>query len=292
MSATARPTASTPGAARIPIDWTSVSLPDAWPDALDLRRPWHLARFLGRLATRRRPVELPPGLPGAATLPDYLRLEFHHLPNGNYSKRIVDGYLRWIDVMMLGRMRHAWREVASRLMGATVALDVGCGSGGVAGALIAAGVPEVWGLDPSPYMLREAALRHPDVRLVQGVAEDTGFAQSSFDAVAACFLFHELPPATADAALDELYRILTPGAMLVIVEPSALQFRPRGLYRFLRRHGGLGLYFWLMTLLVYEPYVAGWHARDVNAWFDTHGFSLREDSVRMPMRLLRAVRQA
>lgn len=277
--------------ARGPIDWASVELPDGWPDRLDLRRPQDLARFVTSVFGRRRRVELPPGMPGADTLPDYLRLEFHHLPNGNYSKRIVDGYLRWIDVMMLGRMRRAWAAIAARLRGAQVALDAGCGSAGLAGALVDAGVPEVWAIDPSPYMLREAALRHRTVRLVQAVVEDTGFPAASFDAAGACFLFHELPPPIAERALAELHRVLRPGAPLVIVEPSAMQFRPRDVRRFVRRHGALGLYFWAMTVVVHEPYVRGWHACDVRAWLDRHGFDLRDDDVRMPMRLVHAVRR-
>jgi ubiquinone/menaquinone biosynthesis C-methylase UbiE len=274
-----------------PIDWSSARLPDAWPDRLRLGRPRDALVLLGRLFGRRRPVEVPETLPGADTLPEYLRQEFHHLPNGNYSKRIVAGYTRAFDALMLGRTRRARGEIARRLAGCGRVLDVGCGAGDLAGALVAAGVAEVWGIDPSPYLLAEAARRHPRVRLVQGLAERMRFHDGRFDGAGACFLFHELPPRAGDEALAELRRVLAPGARLVIVEPSPLQFRPRQLVRFARERGVTGLYFWLLARAVYEPFAAAWHRRDVPAWLDAHGFDLVEDENGVPLRLLSATRR-
>jgi ubiquinone/menaquinone biosynthesis C-methylase UbiE len=274
------------------IDWAGVSLPDAWPDRLRLARPRDLLTLVRRLFGGRRRVEVPTGLPGGDELPEYLRQEFHHLPNGNYSKRIVAGYAHGFDLLMLGRARRARNEIARRLAACRAVLDVGCGDGGLASALVAAGVLEVWGLDPSPYLLREAARKHPQVRLVQGLAEGTPFPDARFDGAGACFLFHELPPPIADRALAELHRILAPGAKLVIVEPSPIQFRPKELARFVRRSGLSGLYFWLLARAVYEPFAAAWHRREPRAWLDAHGFDLCEDVTGMPLRLLSATRRA
>jgi ubiquinone/menaquinone biosynthesis C-methylase UbiE len=274
-----------------PIDWASASLPDAWPDRLRLRHPSDLATFVKRLFGRRRRVEVPSTLPGVDTLPEYLRQEFHHLPNGNYSKRIVRGYARSFDLLMLGRAQRARHAIARRLAACRCVLDVGCGAGGLAGALVTAGVGEVWGVDASPYLLREAARKHPQVRFVQGLAERTRFADGRFDGIGACFVFHELPPTAADEALAELRRILAPGGILVVVEPSPLQFRPRQLMRFARANGPLGLYFWLLARMVYEPFAAVWHRRDVRTWLDAHGFDLREDLAGVPLRLITASRR-
>lgn len=274
------------------VDWSAVALPDAWPDRLRLLRPTDLFAFLRRFLGRRRPVEVPDALPGSAGLPDYLRQEFHHLPNGNYSKRIVRGYARGFDILMLGRSSRARRAIAERLAGCRAVLDLGCGTGGVARELVAAGVPEVYGLDPSPYLLREAAVRAPGVRLVQGLAERNPFPDASFDGVGACFVFHEIPTTEGDAALAELGRVLAPGGTLVLVEPSPLQFRPRELVRFLRGTGLAGLYFWFLALTVYEPYAAAWHRRHVGSWLDRHGFTLVEDTVGVPLRTIVATRRA
>ena len=272
-------------------DWGTATLPDAWPDRLRLLHPRDLSVFLRRLLGRRRRVEVPATLPGGAELPEYLRQEFHHLPNGNYSKRIVKGYTRGFDLMMLGRARRARGDIARRLAGCRSVLDVGCGSGALAAELLAAGVPDVWGLDPSPYLLHEAAHRHPGVRLVQGLAERNPFPSRRFDGAGACFLFHELPTREGDEALAELHRVLVPHGRLVLVEPSPLQFRPRDLGGFLLRGRLAGFYFWLLALTTYEPFAAEWHRRDVPAWLDRHGFDLVEDVVGMPLRTIVAVRR-
>jgi ubiquinone/menaquinone biosynthesis C-methylase UbiE len=281
----------TPAGDSSAIDWSTVLLPDAWPDRLRLRHPADLFVFLGRLFGRRRRVEVPDALPGGDSLPEYLRQEFHHLPNGNYSKRIVKGYSHGFDLLMLGRARRARAAIARRLASCHAVLDLGCGSGGLAGELIAAGVPEVFGLDASPYLLREAARRHPQVRLVQGLAERNPFPTARFDGVGACFLFHELPVAEGDQALAELHRVLAPQGTLVMVEPSPLQFRPRDLWSFLRRARIAGLYFSLLAWGIYEPFAAGWHRRDVATWLDRHGFDLQEDVVGMPLRMIVATRR-
>ena len=194
--------------------------------------------------------------------------------------------------MMLGRARQARRDIARRLASCRAVLDVGCGSGGLAGELLAAGVPEVWGLDPSPYLLREAAQRHPQVRLVQGLAERNPCPARRFDGAGACFVFHELPPQAGDEALAELHRVLVPQAPLVLVEPSPLQFRPRDLWRFLVRGRLSGLYFWLLAETAYEPFAAAWHARAVRSGLDAHGFDLQLDQIGMPLRTIVAIRRA
>jgi SAM-dependent methyltransferase len=274
----------------IAVDWSTVTLPDAWPDDLDLRDPRQLLTYVRGWLGPRRKVELAPGLPGAERLPAYLRQEFHHLPNGVYSKRHADGYARWFDRIMLGHMGRVRTRLARELAGSRAALDLGCGTGGLAGALHAAGIPDVWGLEPSPYLLQLAAIRNPAVRFVQGIAESTGFAPARFDGVGACFLFHELPLRAADAALDEIHRILVPGGKLVIAEPSPLQLRVRTLVPFLRRWGLGGLYFWVLARRMHEPFVEGWHRRDVPTWLGAHGFSLVSDETGMPIRFVVACR--
>ncbi|MCC6847581.1 MAG: class I SAM-dependent methyltransferase [Deltaproteobacteria bacterium] len=272
------------------VDWSTVSLPDAWPDTLDLRRPSHAAAYVRGWFGGRRPVVVPADLPGADRLPPYLLREFHHLPNGVYSKRHADAYARWFDRLMLGATVGARARLAAALAGCRAALDVGCGSGGLAAAMRAAGIPEVWGLDPSPYLLQLAARAHREIRFTQGLAERTGFRAARFEGVGACFLFHELPPRVADAALAELRRVLVPGGRLVIAEPSPVQFRVRDWRALARRAGRRGLYFAAMAKWMYEPFVAGWHGRDVASWLGSHGFRLLGDEPGIPVRFISASR--
>jgi ubiquinone/menaquinone biosynthesis C-methylase UbiE len=269
-----------------PAAWAEVELPDAWPDALDLRRPRDLWRFFRKVALRQLTrVQLPVDLPLNVALPKYLLLEFHNLPNGNYSKKITYGYSRGFDVVMLGEMQRARAALAKTLADCRSALDVGCGAGHSTQALREAGVPEVWGLDASPYLLQHAARRYPGPRFVQGLAEQSGFAAQRFDGIGACFLFHEMPPRYSDDALHEFHRVLAPGGRLAILEPAADQFLGRPL-SLLRQYGWRGLYFWALAHFVNEPFVAAWQQRDVPAWLAEHGFTLVSERNLFPCRLI------
>jgi ubiquinone/menaquinone biosynthesis C-methylase UbiE len=268
------------------VDWATAELPDAWPDRLrfrDLAVLWHGVSRLW--SQKKRAVALPPDLPGCDRLPGYLLQEFHHLPNGNFSKTITQSYASGFDRVMLGTLIAARRMMARHLASATRVLDVGTGAGPVAAALREAGVPEVWALDPSPYLLQHAARENPGVRCVQGVVEDTRLPAQHFAGATACFVFHEIPPERADLALRELHRILKPGARLVLVEPSPEQLRLSA-WQLWRRHGWRGLYFRLLAHRVYEPYLDGWHGRAHAQWLEEHGFDLLEDVDRMPWRML------
>lgn len=264
-------------------DWSKVELPTPWPDQLDLARPSHFWRTIRHLLGPRKPVELPPETPGAGQLPSYLLQEFHHLPNGNFSSFYADGYLWAFDTTMLGRSRGMRRAMAERLKKHRSVLDIGCSGADLAAAVRAAGVEDVVGLDASPYMLQHAARRHPGIPLVQGLAEKTDFPDGRFDAVAACFLFHELPYDTQDEVLLEARRILKPGGEILICEPSPLQMR-LSVWELVKRVGISGVWWKLITKLAHEPFVGEFHRRDPGPWFASRGFELVEDSTDIPFR--------
>jgi ubiquinone/menaquinone biosynthesis C-methylase UbiE len=175
--------------------------------------------------------------------------------------------------------------MADALTGCASVLDVGCGGGASTAALAEHGIAEVWGIDPSPYLLRCAAARVPGARFVQGIAEQTGFADERFDAVACCFVFHELPPRAADDALAELARILRPGGRLAIVEPAAEQYQTE-LWRLVARHGPAGVWFRVLARAIHEPFAAQWHQRDTRAWLTAGGFRVAVDRIDFPVRMI------
>ncbi|MGH8446074.1 MAG: class I SAM-dependent methyltransferase, partial [Solimonas sp.] len=214
--------------------WMANDLPDAWPDRLSWTRPRDLWLLLRKLLLRRLGrVELPRGLPLRVPLPRYLLLEFHNLPNGNYSKKITRGYSTGFDRVMLGEMGRARAALAACFAGCRRVLDLGCGAGYSSQALADAGVAEITGLDASPYLLQHAARQFPGPRYLQGLAEDTQLPAGAFDGVCACFLFHELPPRYAKEVLAECHRLLPAGRRLAILEPASEQFfgRPGELWR-------------------------------------------------------------
>jgi len=273
------------------IDWAAVDLPDAWPDRLDWSRPMTALQLLRRaMSNSRERVKLPEGLPGADRIAKYILQEFHNLPNGNYSKHISAGYARGFDRAMLGTMASGRARVARAMAGAQRVIDLGCGGGHMAGALKAAGVPEVLGLDPSPYLLQFAAKTYPGIRWVQGMAERTGLPDASVDGVAICFLLHEVPPKYLEDLLAELRRIVRPGGRLAVLEPSPVQWR-LSWWSVLRCHGWRGVYFKWMSLRVFEPFLEPWHRQPFAERLAAHGFRMETDETGCPFRYVQAVRE-
>ncbi len=266
-------------------------LPDAWPDYLRLWHPHDLAVFLRKILLRKTGrVELPAGLQLNVALPAYVLLEFHNLPNGNYSNRITRGYSHGFDRVMLGEMRRGRAALAQTLTKCARVADIGCGDGSSSAALKAAGIDEVIGIDASPYLLRHAIEKYPDIPFQQGLAECTHLPPESLDGINACYLFHELPPPAADRALQEFARTLRPGGRLSLLEPSAAQFEASP-WTLWRQYGWRGLYFRALAQFVNEPFVRAWHARDIRSWLHVHGFELIADQALFPSRLLTARRR-
>ncbi len=206
------------------VEWNKIELPDAWPDQLSFNQFSDLGLFIRKVRGKQiEPVVLPESLPLNVELPKYLLQEFHNLPNGNYSKKISRGYVTGFDVSMLGKMKYARSKLADDLSFCSSVLDVGSAGGRMAAVLAATGIKDVWGLEASPYLLQHAMNDYPDIKFIQGLAEETGFSSERFDGISACFLFHEIPPKYAAQALSEFYRILKPGGIVSIAEPAPEQ---------------------------------------------------------------------
>ena len=269
-----------------PPSWLEIELPPAWPDSLRMSRPadvWRLARKA--VARQIDPVTLPPGLPLNVDLPKYLLQEFHNLPNGNYSRSLTDGYAAGFDVSMLGSLRAARAELAQALRDCRSALDIGCGAGHATRALRDAGIPEVWGLDASPYLLQHAGRRHPDLRFVQGLAEADRLLLASFRGGLRLL---PVPRAPARRGRRGLARDPTParagGPNAPILEPGIERWKLSRL-TLLRRYGWRGVYFWALARIANEPFLGSWHRRDVPRWLADHGFELISQRVTFPTHL-------
>lgn len=140
-------------------------------------------------------------------------------------------------------------------------LDLGCGTGSTTVLLKQAfPVAEVMGLDLSPYMLimadRKAQAAGLKIQWRQGLAEQTGFADHSFDLVTASLLFHETPPQIARAILQESFRLLVPGGQVLILDGNQKTLRNVE---------------WLNNIFE-EPYIQAYGAGNVDAWMGAAGF--------------------
>ena len=264
-------------------EWSTVQLPETCVDQYQLWNPLSIARLLLRVIGRRQRVQLPENVPGIDRLPKYIFQEFHNLPNGNYSKRLTHGYVTGFDHLMLGCLNKIRQQIATQLQNCRSVLDVGTAGGRTAAALKAQGIEEVWGMDPSPYLLQHAAQRCPGVYFIQGIAESTPFTDQRFDGIAVCFVLHEMPPKFIVQALREFARILKNGGKLVIVEPAASQLF-ESTWSLFRKHGWRGVYFAWLARAVHEPFVRAWHGMDFQQALRDAGFEPGTDLEQFPVR--------
>lgn len=141
-------------------------------------------------------------------------------------------------------------------------LDLGCGTGSTT-LLLKQAFPEaeVIGLDLSPYMLVVAEHKAKQAGLAiewrHANAEQTRLPPQSFDLVTAALLFHETPPAIAQAILREGYRLLAVGGELLILDGSQKTLRQTE---------------WL-TQIFEEPYIQDYAAGSVDAWMGAAGLA-------------------
>ena len=265
-------------------DWSAIQLQDTWADQLKLTsvRGW---RELWRAFCRkqRQPVQLP-SLPALNfSIPKYILQEFHNLPNGNYSRRFARGYINGFDFSMLGTVGRARTWIADQVKNGGAVLDVGTAGGRTAAAIHAAGVEQVWGVDPSPYLLKHAALDHPAVTFLPGIAEKLPFPDNRLDAVAICFVLHEMPPRYIAQAFAEFVRVLKPGGKLVVAEPSEQQLAPLRWRQLFTLNGWRHRYFAWLARKAYEPFLPAWHQLDKLALAADAGLQLEQNRPGMPI---------
>lgn len=176
----------------------------------------------------------------------------HHPPVGQGPGKkeevqaMFDAIARRYD--LLNRMLSAgidqrWRRAATAALGAAEpkrVLDVATGTGDLAIAVVEAGIASVVGVDIAEEMLevaREKVRRRgleERVTLRTGDAERLPFSDRQFDAATVAFgvrNFEDL-----QRGLQEIRRVLRPGAMVVVLEfSSPRRFPVKQLYAFYSR---------------------------------------------------------
>lgn len=99
-------------------------------------------------------------------------------------------------------------------------LDVGCGSGGLAVRLAAAGF-DVTGVEPRAEAIEAARRIAPEVFFVQAQAETLPESIGPFDAACMVNALHHVAPAEMRNALSRVLSVLRPGGELLVIEPVA-----------------------------------------------------------------------
>jgi ubiquinone/menaquinone biosynthesis C-methylase UbiE len=208
--------------------------------------------------------------------PDYYLQNFHHQTDGYLSDRSAELYDLQVEILFNGTTDAMRRRLIKPLLTALPQrnqalppriLDVATGTGRtlrqLRGALPKA---QLLGIDLSSAYLRQAnrwlsQLPGELPQLVQGNAEALPFADGSMQAVTCVFLLHELPGAARQACLNEAFRVLEPGGVLVLADSVQLSDSPqfRGAMENFRR-------------LFHEPYYRDYISDDIPARLGEAGF--------------------
>ncbi len=103
-------------------------------------------------------------------------------------------------------------------------LDIATGTGDLAIQMVATGASRIVGLDLSEGMLKVGRRKisekgfNAQIEMIQGDSEDLPFGDSSFDAITVAFGVRNFE--NLKKGLEEIYRVLKPGGIFVVLETS------------------------------------------------------------------------
>jgi SAM-dependent methyltransferase len=167
---------------------------------------------------------------------------------GEYARRIYD------ELRHKPLDRQLLDQFAQQVRGLGPVCDLGCGPGQVARYLSDLGLP-VFGLDLSDGMLAEARRLNPDLDFMRGNMLQLDINDEAWGGIVAFYSLIHAPREQLGAALQELWRVLRPGGLLLLSvhigeqdlhveelwdEPVSLEFcffQPAELERALRESG-------------------------------------------------------
>jgi SAM-dependent methyltransferase len=185
-----------------------------------------------------------------------LKTHIHRMPGGYlqdpHSDSFETGVLYDHGVFLYGR---GWFGPLNDALGQTIIhhvlaqhyphfqpqkiLDMGC-SVGHSTLPYASAYPQaqVWGIDLGASLLRYATARaralDQTLYFAQQNAENTHFADQSFDLVVSHILLHEIPGVARQRVFAESYRLLKPGGMMVHLESKLFLKPPTLVARYFR----------------------------------------------------------
>lgn len=167
--------------------------------------------------------------------PNYYLQNFHHQTDGYLSDMSANLYDLQVEILFNGAADAMRRRILDPLKQGLRAfsdmppqqvrvLDIACGTGKTL-RMIRGTLPKasLFGIDLSPAYLRKANQLLSEIpgelpQLVQANAEQLPYLDNYFHALSSVFLFHELPGAARQNVINEAFRVLQPGGVLVICD--------------------------------------------------------------------------
>ena len=211
--------------------------------------------------------------------PEYYLQNFHHQTDGYLSDHSAEIYDLQVEILFNGTADSMRRRVLSPLKRGLKkylsegskkikVLDIATGTGRTLQQIQSA-LPQVelYGLDLSGSYLKQASKylssRSGDlVQLTKGNAEKMPYASASFQALTCVFLFHELPRDARQNVLNECFRLLEPGGILVLADSIQIEDSPKFTPIMENFHK-----------IFHEPYYRDYIVDNINLRLEKSGFS-------------------
>jgi len=176
--------------------------------------------------------------------PNYYLQNFHHQTDGYLSQHSAEIYDLQVEILfngtadsmrrrILAPLKRGLKKFPSQTSKKVKVLDIATGTGRTLQQIQSA-LPEVelYGLDLSGSYLKQASKylssRNGDlVQLTKANAENMPYASNSFQALTCVFLFHELPRDARQNVLNECFRLLEPGGVLILADSIQIEDSPK-----------------------------------------------------------------
>jgi len=162
--------------------------------------------------------------------------EEHKAREIELHRHVAEGYRLRYGTPFAALFQQFWNDELLSLLPEAIpapALDNGCGTGILLPDLVRR-CPEVHGVDLSPDMLAQALPRAPGARLREGDLENLPYPDGMFRAVVCRGSLHHVP--SRERAFAEAFRVLAPGGVFALTEPSddfpPVRWARAALYRF------------------------------------------------------------
>ena len=165
--------------------------------------------------------------------PRYYLQNFHYQTDGYLSDMSANLYDLQVEILFNGAADAMRRRILAPLKAGLAqirpqhqikVLDVACGTGRTL-KFIRATLPKasLYGIDLSSAYLRKAnqllsKLPKELPQLAQANGEELPYLDNYFHAVTNVFLFHELPPGARQRVIEECFRVIKPGGILIICD--------------------------------------------------------------------------
>ncbi|MEO0400230.1 MAG: class I SAM-dependent methyltransferase [Pseudomonadota bacterium] len=213
--------------------------------------------------------------------PRYYLQNFHYQTDGWLTESSAARYDMQVETLFTGAAAAMRRQtlpfiaeaIGAGARGAGVRyLDLACGTG-----CFTREVLHNWPnldatvLDLSTAYLnraRTALADYPETEYRRVPAEETGFADASFDIVTAVYLFHELPPKVRRLVATEISRILKPGGLFVLTDTLQYGDEP-----------GLDALLEAFPRSFHEPYYDTFCREDLSALFAEVGLQKTDETI-------------